>query len=178
MALITIQSVIALAPSVYRFVWSDAGGGPWYVYLRGRLFGQVGVARFDAYELDPAVVPMVEVATSADDLPLMLAHPEYHVVQWFHDPAVDVALFLVEQWTGSSWDGIDLVASNPGSYIGFESPRLAHNAASRHRVTAVLADGTSQVAVESQVHVVRVPDVPRVAYVYDAGAGEVTVEAA
>lgn len=172
--LITPAPPTRITANAWRFSWTDSGG-PYHVWHRGRRVAIQADPTIDIVEYE-AFVPMIEVATSADDKPMMRRHPERLILQWKHPVAgPQIDHYRIEQFIDGAWTVIDTVPWKPGTYHNWQSDRLADDTTYLHRLRPVLRTGQVLAGTTHTTTIVRMPDVPLVRYTY--AGGSVTVAA-
>jgi hypothetical protein len=152
--------------------WSSDLEAPSYrVYVDGRLALETDLAEY-LLRAEAGEYPVIEVLDDPDALPESL-HPPRLDLWWLAVLAADY--YRVDEYVNAAWiERARLREDGSGAYR-WRSRVLEDEAVHEFRVVAVGADGNEAMAVERSALMVRVPDPPDAAYVYDVEAGTVTM---
>ncbi len=159
-----------------QYAWS--GTAPFNVWLDGaNVLQDSTLTSYRAQTTDGTTnpLPAIEVLDSTDtEIAESRRYSPLVRIQWRGQN--DAAFYIIEQNISASWTPLTMVREDGSGYYSFESTAQADGSTAEFRVIPYDSRGYDGIPVYITHSVVCNPSPPAIAYDYDDGTGDLTVE--
>jgi len=171
---VTITREARIGPASWLLEWSSTESDPtYYIYLDGQL--QATTTRewwqFDLLENEQVQIEILDSAATPQT-----AYPSRATIAWL--PVDDAERYKVDQYSGGAWSTVRTTYDDIASGYTHTTTPLADDTTHQFRVVPVGENEIDGNEINVNIHMVRRPDKPDVAYTYNDGTATVTIASA